>query len=58
MDIRDVNINNINSLTPEELAAVKRQGMRNLAGFVLFKVVLFTFIAVLARNLRKRAEKL
>jgi len=45
---------NINDLTPEELAQLKRRGMRNLASFVMFKVALYTSIALFARYLRKK----
>ena len=54
---QDVNMTNIKELTPEELAALKRQGYKNIAGFVLFKVALYTTIALIARKLRKSIEK-
>lgn len=54
MDIKDVNINN---LTPEELAQVKRQGARNFMSFVALKIALYAGIALFARYLRKRLDK-
>lgn len=52
------NINDIQSMTPEELAAVKKQAYRNIAGFIALKIGITVGIALTARHLRKKLEEM
>lgn len=51
-------IEDVQRMSPEELAAVKKQAVRNIMGFVAIKIGITVGIALTARHLRKKLEEM
>lgn len=52
------NINDVQNMSAEELAAVKKQAVKNIMGFVAIKIGITVGIALTARHLRKKLEEM
>lgn len=57
MDIKDVNINNVGSLTQAQRKSIQRRAIKNVAGFIMLKFFIAIFLNKTTKSLEKRNNK-
>lgn len=54
MDPKNVNINNVGSLTPQQRASLNRKAVLSVSAFIMLKAFIMIFLNKTSRSLQKR----